>query len=100
MAVDNQYNWIAGLIPILRNLVVKNKNAAMQCSHVRNVIVSFVSKIPAHPNTKAEIRKKKWKPTLKAVTKISLLFFICDILQLRSDVLKFDPPLLVVAITA
>ena len=65
MAVDNQYNWIAGLIPILRNLAVKKKIKTLQCN-VCNVIVSFVSKIPAHPNTKAEIRKKEVKTNLKS----------------------------------
>ena len=67
----------------------------MQCN-VLNVIVSFVIKIPAHPNIEIRnAKKKKWKPTLKAVTKISLLFFICDFLLLQWEVFIFDPLFLV-----
>ena len=61
-----------------------------------NGLVSLISKIPAHPNIeRRNPKKKKWKPTLKAVTKISLLFFICDFLQLQWQVFNFDPLFLV-----
>ena len=93
MAVDNVHSQWGGVDPILRNLACyasnfkRFSNAMYSC----NGTVSFVIRIPAHPNI--EIRnpkKKKWKPTLKAVTKISLLFFICDFLPLRSQVFNFD----------
>ena len=98
MVVDNRYCRWGGVNPILRNLAcyVSNfkrfSNAMYSCIG----IVSFVIRIPAHPNVEIRNPKKmKWKPTLKAVTKISLLFFICYFLLLHWKVFNFAPLLLV-----
>ena len=98
MAVDIRYCRWGGVDPILRNIMRYASNflrfgdAMYSC----NGMVSFVIKIPAHPNIEIRNSKKKKRiPTLKAVTKISLLFFICDFLLLHWKVFNFAPLLLV-----
>jgi len=67
MAVDNRYCREEGVDPILRNLVKQALNfkrfgnAMYSC----NGIVSFVIKIPAHPNIEIRNPVKKVKTNLK-----------------------------------
>ena len=60
------------------------------------LVLSLVFKTPAPPKHRNPKAEEESTPTLKAVTIVSLLFFICDFLSMQLQVLEFALGCLVV----